>query len=721
MLELNIPAQHRERVQEVMGTLSHEVNSDNFGQVLSDYLEAASYGANGKLHIQTVTLGKDGNTVSELNTREVGLVKSVLVRENTALLLYNDAGAVFCLNYVQVDDKEYLQFLNPDAAMTIRNELQEMVDDPQHRPEALSLWDMICDFFARLFQKHPGEAAARVEAYQNFYANMQKGLEKVGALAQEAHDRRPVVNAPTEVEHIEIETNENQQIEEQPLVNEPVVSQPDDNNVQNEHNPLEASIIDEDVQQENIEEEPVDDIKAALERQREQRRLEEEKRLAEELERQKQLKLEQERKAEEARQQREAELNAIWGRIKVQQNIVEECKQALAKLEPEYEQLQAYCKEANAKLNVLKHHEVHGAKEKCDMLNLKEKKEEELEAVEDKIKANEKKKDFDVRKEKAKALLDKREKAWLDAKKALEEIEGDLRSAQLEFAYVGAIGKDNGTWSSAKAVLEQQYRHEKAIGDERFAQAQQKRDEKIKEQEDLINVHKIRIKKFTDERGFFSRTSEEREQLGEMENDLSEAKKVLKQLKKENQQAQKDYENEDRAKQKELLNPTKERLEEVDKELSQVKAHYKDVMKKHDSIASRYDLLKGSVPDLEAAYKKQLRIYNNKYIENPDRYDPALHESLTKEKNGLENHIKLLDRKIEEHDAMTQNLPNLWLDISRPLLPKEARRDKVQSEIRLTKGKMERAQEAIEKEEALLKGDKKLDDPNKQSGGLGMG
>jgi hypothetical protein len=45
----------------------------------------------------------------------------------------------------------------------------------------------------------------------------------------------------------------------------------------------------------------------------------------------------------------------------------------------------------------------------------------------------------------------------------------------------------------------------------------------------------------------------------------------------------------------------------------------------------------------------------------------------------------------------------------------------VQSEIRLTKGKMERAQEALEKEEALLKGDKKLDDPNKQSGGLGMG
>jgi hypothetical protein len=303
----------------------------------------------------------------------------------------------------------------------------------------------------------------------------------------------------------------------------------------------------------------------------------------------------------------------------------------------------------------------------------------------------------------------------------VSEIEGDLKSAQLEFSYVGAIGKENGTWSSAKAILEQQYRQEKAISDERFAQAQRKRDEKIKEQENLITIHKIRIKQFTDERGFLSRTSEERKQLGEMENDLSEAKKVLKQLQKENKQALKDHENEDRAKQKELLDPTKERLEQVDKELLQVKAHYKDVMKKHDNIAFRYDLLKNSVPELEEAYNKQLRLYNRKYIEKPDRYDPELHESLTKEKKGLEDHINLLDKKIKEHDAMTANLPNLWLEISRPLLPKEARRDELQSKIRLTKGKMSKAQEALEKEEALLKGDKKLDDPSKQKEGLGIG
>ena len=161
-------------------------------------------------------------------------------------------------------------------------------------------------------------------------------------------------------------------------------------------------------------------------------------------------------------------------------------------------------------------------------------------------------------------------------------------------------------------------------------------------------------------------------------------------------------------------------MEQVDKELLQVKEHYKKVMKKHDNIAGRYDLLKDSVPRLEADYNKQLRLYNNKYIENPDRYDPALHESLTKEKNGLKDHINLLDKKIKEHDAMTENLPKLWLEIANPLIPKEARRDKVQSEIRLTKGKMERAQEAIAIEEKALKGDKKLDDPDKQKEGLGL-
>jgi hypothetical protein len=550
---------------------------------------------------------------------------------------------------------------------------------------------------------------------------MQKGLEKVGALAQEAQDRRPAVNAPTEAQNDEVLPNENQQSEEQSVVNESVVSQPDNNNVQNERNLMDASIIVEDGQQENIEEEPVDDVKAALERQREQRRLEEEKRLAEEKARQEQLKLEQQRKIEEARKLREAELNAIWERIKIQQGIINDCKQKLAKLEPEYNELQAYCEDANAKLSVLKHHEIHGSSEKLGMLELKEQKEEELEAVIEKIKANEKKKDFDVRKNKSKELLDKKEKKWQDAKRALEEIEGDLKSAQIEFSYVGAIGKENGTWSSAKDVLEKQYHHEKAISDERFAQAQQKRDEIIKEQENLITIYKIQIKQFTDKRGFLSRTSDERKQLGDMENDLAEAKKVLKQLQKENKQALKDHENEDAAKQKELLNPTKERLEKVDQELSQVKEHYKDVMKKHDNIALRYDLLKGSLPELEEAYNKQLRIYNKKYIEKPDRYDPALHESLTKEKKGLEDHIKLLDKKIAEHDAITDNLTELYLQVSKPLLPKEARRDKVQSEIRLTKGEMERAQIALAKEEESLKSDKKQDDPNKQKEALGMG
>jgi hypothetical protein len=177
---------------------------------------------------------------------------------------------------VQVHDKEYLQFLNPQAAMSVRNELQGMVDDPQHRPKELSLWDKICDFFAQWFRDRHGEAAARVEAYKNFYANMQRGLEKVGALAQEAHDRRPVVNAPTEVEHIEMEPNENQQIEEQSVVMEPAVSQPDNNNVQNDFDNMNASVIVEDVQQEHIEE-PIDEIKAELERQRKQRKQEESK------------------------------------------------------------------------------------------------------------------------------------------------------------------------------------------------------------------------------------------------------------------------------------------------------------------------------------------------------------------------------------------------------------------------------------------------------------
>lgn len=216
---------------------------------------------------------------------------------------------------------------------------------------------------------------------------------------------------------------------------------------------------------------------------------------------------------------------------------------------------------------------------------------------------------------------------------------------------------------------------------------------------------------------YFSRTAEQKQQLRDMENELSEAKKLYKQLTQEKKQAQKDHEEKDLAKQKELLHPTEERLTQTEEQLKQVKDHYQKVKNKHDAIASHYDLLKNTVPDLEKEYNQALKSYNKKYIEKPDRYDADLHESLSQDKTRYAKNIEDLDRKIANHDAITDNLDQLMKDVLDVLVPKQLQSLELAKQIRLIQGKMEKAKKAIAKEEERFQ----KNDPNEQKDGIGIG
>ena len=98
MFEVNIPQPYLAKAQEIMGMFSVEVNEDNYGHILNDYLQAVASGADGNLRIQAVTFGKQGNTERDLQTNQLLGVKTVLEKDDTALMLSNKEGVVFCLS-----------------------------------------------------------------------------------------------------------------------------------------------------------------------------------------------------------------------------------------------------------------------------------------------------------------------------------------------------------------------------------------------------------------------------------------------------------------------------------------------------------------------------------------------------------------------------------------------------------------------------------------------
>ena len=666
MFQVNIPQPYLAKAQEIMEMFSVEVNEDNYGHILNDYLQAVASGADGNLRIQAVTFGKQGNTERDLQTNQLLGVKTVLEKDDTALMLSNKEGVVFCLSYVMVGDKEYLQFLNPQMAMAVKNE-QEALFKGIEAPKALSLYEKICDFFARWIHNRPGEAAARAEAYRTFYENMQKNVDRLGSLTQtrtaQSYDPAKSVR------------NRTQTMEAQPTEVKPVNAVP-------QKLPHQADTE----EQKKKESEDV-------------------------------LRKEQELKRQAKIQQRNEALKMQYDNIQVQKDIIKSCQIQLDKLEPEYNQLKSFVDTKEQEKSALDMHKIRGPREREKMKQERDSWAKKLENVEKKIQANEKKKDFDKNKNAAEKNLEQKKKAWEGAKKRLENIEGDLRSVQIEFSYTGYLGYSNGTWSSPAAVLEKQYQHEKAISDERFAQEQLMRDEKMQKQQRQIELKELDISDFKKAHGYFSRTAEQKQQLRDMENELSEAKKLYKQLTQEKKQAQKDHEEKDLAKQKELLHPTEERLAQTEEQLKKVKDHYQKVKNKHDAIASHYDLLKNTVPDLEKEYNQALKSYNKKYIEKPDRYDADLHESLSQDKTRYEKNIEDLDRQIANHDAITNNLDQLMKDVLDVLVPKQLKSLELAKQIRLTQGNMERAKKAIAKEEALFQ----KNDPNEQKDGIGIG
>lgn len=697
MLDFNIPQQYVAKAQQIVGAVSTEVTHDTFGEVLSSYLDAASRGANGNLRIQTVTFGENENEIRDLQSNTIGIVRDVLERDNTAMLLSNSDGAVFCLACVQVGDKTYMQFLNPQMAMAIRDEQRALLDGMENPPAELTLYEKICDLFARLFLGRSGEAAGRAQAYRTFYANMQRNVDKVSTLAQSdlarSYDpRRFVVERPVEQHPIE-----QQPIERQPE-NAPVndVPQPvPEVEARNQfENVLETSVIVEaDEEEENAD--LVEENEAKRQAELKQKEQEEKLRLQKEEEERLRLLKEQEEKQRQLllKQREEEEARLLkQQRIETYKTTIKQCNEKLNDLKKVFDPLDARVKQREKEISALHYHEKNGARAKAQMEQELEKWVNELKDVEDKIKANEYKKGFDDRKKTAAEKLEQKRVKLEDKKTKLEQYHADLKSAQMELTIASYYGQKDGAWVSPKEYLEMQYNREKSVRDTQFEAEQALRDNQMAEQKKTIDIYTIKIKQFTDKLGYWKRNKGEDQQLADYEKILKEAKQQYKQMEKENTQAQKQHEQEEAAHKKELLSPTKEKLQETEAKLQKVKADTMKALKKHDAVALNYDLLKNDVSTLEEEYQKAQVSFHKKYIEKPERFDEVLHESLTKQKGILVPLINNRKLDIAKNEKLTENLPTLLRDALTLQVNEQKKHEQLAKEIRETERKLEKAQ-----------------------------
>lgn len=190
MLEIIAPGEYEQAMQEIIESMSGiPVTDDNFHDTLTTLLGDIRRGAKDGLGVTVCTFAKDGARTHDLFMPEDSAIKTALRQDDTALMVSDKNGAVFCLSYVKVGDKEYLLFMNPEAARVAANEERDIMNRFEAPPE-LSLFERICDSLSRFFFKHPTEAGARRDAYFAFYENMRKSAEQMDYMTQTqfAHD-----------------------------------------------------------------------------------------------------------------------------------------------------------------------------------------------------------------------------------------------------------------------------------------------------------------------------------------------------------------------------------------------------------------------------------------------------------------------------------------------------------------------------------------------------
>ena len=195
MLEYSIPQEYIGKVQEILSPYSIEVDPNDPAQ-LSRTVRALWQGlvdsSKSTPEVQALTFLENETMVQNLNRPVAASITNWLTDEkDTSLMLATKEGAVFCLSYIKVGDKGYVQWLTPENTQKIHDEQMKLLqENGLEVPREMTFFERIRNFFSEIFFDHPIEVAARREAYLKFYENAQKTIEKADILSKKGAERK---------------------------------------------------------------------------------------------------------------------------------------------------------------------------------------------------------------------------------------------------------------------------------------------------------------------------------------------------------------------------------------------------------------------------------------------------------------------------------------------------------------------------------------------------
>ena len=566
MLELNVPQEYLEDAQQLIGNFSIPVTDETFHDQLVALIDSVRNGAKEGLDITVYTFEKTHTLEQNLFMPEIATIKHHLQRDNTALMVSDKNGAVFCLNYIQVGDQTYLQFLNPEAARFLANKERELMESYE-APAELSFFEKICDALSRFFLDHPTEAGARRDAYRAFYENMQKNTERMehltttrpaeeyGYIRQQRIQAQQEALRQAEQERLRLEEEARVRAEQERLAAE-------------ERERLEEAERQRKAQFENLDK-PEDPVEPSAHELEEDRRLEEEQK-------------------------------AYWAN---RENQIKQWNHEIENAEFELKQIPRNCKLYDGRIKEDEEKIKANAKILENDRGHEKKLLEKITQLDQQIEADTR--IYESADSEIEDLINQYnlDKFYLsEDKKPVDKCKDELDAAQAHF---DAVNED---WEEVehehsmmtmdpRTYLAYMYQLSKSSRDDHYQEQQRILAEQIRQQEEKIKVYKEQMRPL--------KTRATKNEYNAMGAKLAEEENLLKAMKNKVGQIKKDYELLEKEHQAEFLSPSAQKLEETRLNQQLSYENYERKRAQHDQALRALNLTKET-------YQGMLNVYQQK-------------------------------------------------------------------------------------------------------------
>lgn len=654
MLDLTVPEGYAQQVDDLLKNRSISVSEDTYSTELQTMLDTIRKG--GAIRANAFSLDQDSNYGSSENMVKMtnSEMEARLKEDNTALLIASEEGAVFCLCYIKSGDHGYLQFLDPNQAQAQAQAFDNLaIETGASAPNKLNIFQRIVNALSEFFLHHPSNAARRIEAYQNFYSNIQRANEASGRIAEETKDGA----------ERERQQRSARQVEEADLAWEAEMA---------EFYPLHQKALEEKLEAKRLRDEKLENVKLGDEKVEEVNLQEKEKLVESQPQKDKDVEEQPEEVFQEQNTDSHAEIRKLEFQIKNSRGIIKTCnenytiqiqvkdhyKKEVDRLENEAENRGKFKKQAEDRVtsaeNALKEIEQELEKnqqESAVLAEQKDKEHSELEIAKQEL----------IQRE---AFLKAAESGALKAAEQLTEHQANEKFYNMK----------------PDDYLKHIHDTEKAQRLDAFDKEKAVRENQILEQQQVIEACKIGIKSMEKNLNRKDRNTETDKQLTDLKTQLSQAEAKKKELQLEGETKQKEFKQIEKDKAKEQRNITEEQRtnvkqwqEEGRQDLANARNNYKSCTDMLAAAGISYNDQKTMVEDMEMRFQHRW-------------LDESAIDRVVKERQQ-----DLLQRK----EAATNDL-----DTNKSKLDK-INTDMAQTEKKLNKSK-EHLKDAIEEVESIL-------------------